>query len=141
MKTPHQNRLEADIGRAVAARLSESTRSIPGDIAERLRAARERALSKRKVIRLQFVSGLQLAASANAPLSLPDFPQGWWSRIGALIPLLALVCGLLALEFVQDEQRAAELAAVDAELLVDELPPAAFTDPGFVHFLNSARRD
>lgn len=141
MKTPHQTRLEAEIGRAVAARLSESTRSIPSDISERLRAARERALAKRKVIRLQFVSGLQLAANTNSPLSLPEFPQGLWSRIAAFIPLLALVFGLLALEFVKDEQRAAELAEVDAELLADELPPAAFTDPGFVHFLSTARRD
>jgi hypothetical protein len=30
---------------------------------------------------------------------------------------------------------------VDAELLADDLPPAAYTDPGFVHFLTTNRRD
>jgi hypothetical protein len=33
--------------------------------------------------------------------------------------------------------RASEIAAVDAELLTDELPPAAYTDPGFLQFLRS----
>ena len=30
---------------------------------------------------------------------------------------------------------------IDTELLTDELPPAAYTDPGFVHFLSINRRD
>ncbi len=141
MKTHDLMRFEAQFGRAVAARLSESTQKIPGDISERLRAARERALSKRKVIRLQLVSGLQLAGNTHATLQAPDSPQGFWNRIAAFVPVLVLVVGLLAVSFFQEHQRAAEMAAVDAELLVDELPPSAYADPGFVHFLNTSRRD
>ena len=134
-------RIEANFGHALTARLNESTRDIPVDIAERLRAARERALAKRRVFRLQLVSGLQMVGNGSAGLHAPDSHLGLWGRIAAFIPLLVLIAGLLAVSFFQEEQRAAEMAAVDAELLVDELPPAAFTDPGFAHFLSTARRD
>lgn len=140
MTTPDSHRLEERLGRAIAARLSEATFNLPNDISERLKAARMQALSKRKVIRLQLVSGLQLAGSGQAALQAPD-STGLWGRIAAFIPLLVLIAGLLGVSIFQEEQRAAEMAAVDAELLADELPPAAFTDPGFVHFLNTARRD
>ena len=32
-----------------------------------------------------------------------------------------------------------EVAEVDAALLTDDLPPAAFSDPGFVQFLKTTR--
>ena len=51
------------------------------------------------------------------------------------MPLLALVFGLIAINIIQDDNRANELAEIDAELLTDDLPPAAFTDPGFTQFL------
>ena len=38
----------------------------------------------------------------------------------------------------QDEATAAEIAAVDAALLTDDLPPAAYTDPGFVQYLKAS---
>ena len=42
---------------------------------------------------------------------------------------------------VQEQRRANEIAEVDVELLADDLPPAAYTDQGFVHYLNTNRRD
>jgi hypothetical protein len=42
---------------------------------------------------------------------------------------------------VQDQYRADELADVDVELLTDELPPAAYTDPGFIEFLRTTPRN
>jgi hypothetical protein len=50
---------------------------------------------------------------------------------------LALVAGLLAIDVLQEQNRADELAEVDAELLTDDLPPEAFTDPGFMRFLSA----
>ena len=39
---------------------------------------------------------------------------------------------------MQVDNRANELAAeVDAALLTDDLPPAAYTDPGFAQFLKT----
>ena len=42
---------------------------------------------------------------------------------------------------VLDEYRANEVAEVDAALLTDDLPPQAYTDPGFLHFLKLQSAD
>jgi hypothetical protein len=49
--------------------------------------------------------------------------------------LLALVLGLIAINTIQNDDNANELAEIDAALLTDDLPPAAYTDPGFAQFL------
>jgi hypothetical protein len=36
-----------------------------------------------------------------------------------------------------DDDRANELAEVDSALLIDDLPPAAYADPGFLQFLKN----
>jgi hypothetical protein len=55
--------------------------------------------------------------------------------VASVLPLVALVAGLVAISVWQEEDRTAEVADVDAALLTDELPPAAYTDPGFAQFL------
>jgi len=127
-------------GRHVAARLSDSTQSLPNDITERLKAARMQALSVRKVVKLQTATSVNSNGGA-ASLTMGSAWGGFWNRLGSVIPLLALIVGLLTIAVVQEQKRANELAEVDVELLADELPPAAYTDPGFVHFLNANRRD
>ena len=42
---------------------------------------------------------------------------------------------LVAQTEVQYDYRANEVAEVDSALLTDDLPPHAYTDPGFLHFL------
>ena len=61
----------------------------------------------------------------------------WWRSLVSAVPVLALVAGLVAINFVQDEFSATELAEVDAALLTDTLPPSAYADPGFVQFLKT----
>ena len=65
--------------------------------------------------------------------------MGWWGLTGSLVPLVALVVGLMVIDTVQTNNRMLELAEVDSALLVDDLPPAAFSDPGFVQFLKVNR--
>jgi len=60
-----------------------------------------------------------------------------WGRIGVIMPLIALVAGLLLINTLQDDNRARELAEVDVSLLTDVLPPEAFADPGFVQYLKA----
>ena len=93
-----------------------------------------------------FVPGLTRKAFEKfgfsaATLTAGDQNGGLWSRLGAVIPLLALVAGLLTIAVVQEKQRASEIADVDVELLADDLPPDAYTDPGFAHFLSINKRD
>lgn len=127
-------------GRKLVARLSDTTQNLPSDISERLKAARMQALTKRRVVKLQTASSVN-SNGGTATISMGDSGNSLWTRLGALIPLFALVAGLLAIAIVQEQRRANELAEVDVELLADDLPPAAYTDPGFVHFLNTNRRD
>lgn len=128
------------LGRNIAARLSDTTQDLPNDISERLKAARMQALTKRNVVKLQTTTSINVRGG-TATLNSGGFDGGLWNRLGAVIPLLALVAGLLTIAVVQERQRTNEIADVDAELLTDELPPAAYTDPGFAHFLSINRRD
>jgi len=138
---PTQNVSYQDrLGRNIAARLSDTTLTLPNDISERLKAARMQAVAKRKVVKLQTATSVNTQGGA-ATLNAGDFDGGFWSRLGAVIPLLALVAGLLTIAVVQEQQRVNEIADVDVELLADDLPPAAYTDPGFAHFLSINRRD
>jgi len=61
-----------------------------------------------------------------------------WNRIASVLPLLALVAGLVLIHTAQSDRRASELAEVDAALLTDDLPPAAYADPGLVQFPKSS---
>jgi hypothetical protein len=74
-------------------------------------------------------------------LQLGGGEGGWWDRVAAFLPLLALVIGLVSIAVMQDEMRAREVAEVDTELLTDVLPPAAYTDPGFAQFLRARQNN
>jgi hypothetical protein len=131
---PHQ--LQDRFGRQVAARLSAAADELPYDVAERLRAARTQALTKRKILKVRTAAAVQ-ASGAAATLTFGDEGLSLWNRIGSAIPLVALVLGLVLIHSVQNELRASEVAEVDAALLTDDLPPSAYADPGFAQFLKS----
>ncbi|MEO6321889.1 MAG: DUF3619 family protein [Polaromonas sp.] len=120
--------------------LSASTADLPYDISERLRAARAQAVSQRKIAKTQPSSSVVNTGGIAALTWGADEGLGWWGRIGSVLPLIALVVGLLAINSFQSDNRAQELAEVDSALLTDELPPAAFADPGFVQFLKNTRQ-
>jgi hypothetical protein len=128
--------LQDQFGRRVAARLDASTAEIPYGIAERLRAARVQAVARRKVAGLRTATAA--VGSGAAALSLGDEGQSRWNRIASILPLIALVGGLILIHAAQNEHRAHEVAEVDAALLTDDLPPAAYADPGFIQFLKTS---
>ena len=129
------------LGRHFSAQLSMATPGLPHDISERLRVARQRAMAERKpVMQLGFArkTGVQsngtLTASGDEGLNL-------WSILASALPLLALVVGLTAIQWIQQDSRTNELAAIDSALLTDELPPDAYADAGFVQFLKQGLSD
>jgi len=133
----HQSMAADEVfGRRVAARLSASTNDLPYDITERLRASRVRAVAQRKVS--VAVTAPVLVTNGNGTLAMGDEGLNWWSRLASALPIMALLVGMVVINVVQDESRARELAEVDAALLTDDLPPAAYADPGFLQFLKSA---
>ena len=122
----------------LTARLSDATDALPHDISERLRAARMQAMAVRKQAKLVTASQVQ-SNGASATLTLGGSESDLWRRAASLIPLLALVVGLFAIQFLGNDERARDLADIDSALLTDDLPPAAYTDPGFAQFLKSHR--
>jgi hypothetical protein len=133
-----RTQLPADqFGRAVAARLSAGADELPYEVRERLRAARVRALAARKAAAVQNAPVI-VGRGGAATLGQGD-ETSLWTRIASVLPLLVLAAGLVTIHLVQNDRRANELAEVDAALLTDDLPPAAYADPGFVQFLKTSR--
>ncbi len=128
------------LGLRIAARLNDGTEKLPHDISERLKAARMQALGKRKVVKAQLAPEISVSGN-SAALHLGGEHRSVWNLLASFLPLLALIAGLLAIGVLQEQNRVDELAEVDAELLTDDLPPSAFTDPGFLHFLSAKGQD
>lgn len=130
---------EDRFGLKLAAHLSRSTEALPHDISERLRVARQQAIARHKQRQPVLAGGITAVGGASAALTLgrnnAPFGLGLWRSIASLIPLLALVAGLFAIQSLTSDNLASELAQVDAALLTDDLPPAAYADPGFLQFL------
>lgn len=124
----------------VATRLSGGADELPYDISERLRASRMQALAKRKKVAVpaRIAAPVIVNGGGSATLGRGGEGGGWWSALISAVPLMALVVGLVVINIAQDEDSANDLAEVDAALLTDDLPPAAYADPGFVQFLKTS---
>ena len=129
-------------GLGIAARLSDAASHLPHDISERLRAARMQAVSKRKIASARTASSVAVSGGAAAMTFGDAFGEekfSLWNAIASALPLIALVVGLISIDIIQNDNRARELAEVDSALLTDDLPPTAYTEPGFLQFLKAKR--
>jgi hypothetical protein len=114
--------------------LNESARldgSRGAAIAERLRAARERALAQHRTEREPALAWARLAA-ADVIGGFGGF-GGFSLRL--LLPTVLLVAGLASIYNWQQDQRAADVVELDAQLLTDDLPIDAYLDRGFEAWL------
>ena len=124
------------VGQAIARQLNEHAIDLPHDISERLRVARMQAISLRKPEPVRVLAP-QLVPAMGTSMGNLDEGLNLWSRLASALPLIALLFGLATIHIFQNEFRANEIAQLDAELLTDDLPPNAYTDPGFLVFLKS----
>jgi hypothetical protein len=131
-------KIQDQIGLRIAAQLNSASLDLPHDISERLRAARTRAVAARLMpqTRLQTSHGVTHQNGVGL-LNFGDEGLNIWSRLASFLPLIALVAGLAIIQNIMDDDRANELAEVDAALLTDDLPPSAYADPGFLQFLKN----
>jgi hypothetical protein len=128
--------LEARFGVRVAALLGERAQSTAPDISERLRFAREQALVRAQAARQVQTASAPVLVGRGRSAVLAN-PLGWWFKLGSAAPLALLVLGLAGIAHVHDKAQIAAVAEVDAALLSDDLPPAAYTDPGFAEYLKT----
>lgn len=126
--------LEARFGLHVTARLHAGSAELPHDIQERLRIARQNAIA-RAHHQARVVQAPVHQQVGRGLLALGGPEDSWWVRLGTLAPLLLLVAGLLFLQEWQHIEQIDAAAQIDAELLLDDLPPEAYTDPAFTEYL------
>ena len=135
---PDRDGLEARFGVRVASMLGERAQSTAPDITERLRFAREQALSRAQAARRAATAPSMVVVGRGGSATLASH-LGWWFKLGSAMPLALLVVGLMGIAHVHDRNQIAAVAEVDAALLADDLPPAAYTDPGFAEYLKTTR--
>ncbi|MET0381894.1 MAG: DUF3619 family protein [Burkholderiaceae bacterium] len=137
--TPDLDRLEARFGVRVASMLGERAAAAAPDIDERLRFAREQALVRAQASRRRERAAAAPVVVGRGPSAALAGSFGWWFKLASAAPLAMLVFGLVAIDRVHDRAQIAAVAEVDAALLSDDLPPAAYTDPGFAEYLKTSR--
>jgi hypothetical protein len=71
---------------------------------------------------------------------LDDGPVAWGWRLASALPVLALLAGFWAINVYQAEEKVQAAAEIDTALLTDDLPPDAYSDPGFSEFLRGDAR-
>ena len=97
-------------------------------LAERLRAARERALALKKPERAAAFGWVH-----SGPAGVLGGFGGFSLRV--LLPFALLVAGLFGIYSWEAEQHAADIVELDAQLLTDDLPIDAYLDRGFEAWL------
>lgn len=130
--------LEARFALRVSARLSEGSTSLPHEVNERLKVARALAISRAQARRAA-LQGASIVGARGHALALGGREGGWWPRLASVLPLVMLIAGLVLIQHLNDDAKIEVAADVDAALLADALPPAAYGDAGFVEYLKTPR--
>jgi hypothetical protein len=118
---------EMQFGNKVRQVLNRGLVGVESGNAERLRAARERALARQR----------PEPSPAMAWADNVVGRVGGWSGVAwrVLLPIAMLVVALAGVQYWQSSQRVAEIEEIDAQLLTDDLPIDAYLDRGFQNWL------
>ncbi len=123
----------------VRAALDARTEALPADISARLAAARRIAVARKKAEARVLVPQLAMPGAHGSLFDDDSSPLhragAWLRRLGLVWTLVALAAGLIGIYHWQEQKRIEELADIDAAMLLDDLPPAAYADEGFHVFL------
>lgn len=159
-----RNALEARFALRVSARLNEGVNALPHDVTERLRVARQQAMRVARESRLELATAGQTATAGAVTVAgvssqgtvvlggwndpgqsrapghgrrLDDGPMSWGWRLASALPVLALVAGLWGVHQYYQQEKVQAAADIDMAILTDELPPDAYSDPGFEEYLRT----
>jgi hypothetical protein len=124
---------EDELALRIAKLLDEGAEGLGAEKRERLAAARQLALARHR--------------GRTAPALVPAW-AGPFSRfteqsvlgVRYLVPLAALILGLIGVVYVNTSNVASDIADIDAGLLTDELPISAYLDQGFDSWLKRSSR-
>jgi len=125
-------------GERLAQVLLRTVDTLDPNTLQRLRAAREQAVEQRRLTLVHAAAqiGMSVAGHGTAGRTGGDDARvPIWQRLSSIGMLIALLLGLWLIDTIQSENSLQDAAEVDRILLTDDLPPAAYLDPGFKHFL------
>jgi hypothetical protein len=129
--------IEGRLAVRLAGAISLRSQALPHDVSERLRFSREQALIRARAAHQQTATGAAIVgASRTGAATLGRFAP-WGQRFASVLPLVVLVSGMLMIERWNSQEQVLAAAEIDAQLLSDALPPAAYSDPGFAEFLKN----
>jgi Protein of unknown function (DUF3619) len=97
--------------------------------------ARLRAVDRARELRKLSVASVHQAQGGGTLVM--SSPPSWWLRVASVAPLALLLLGLLFIQRSYVDQQVHAAAEIDAAILTDDLPPQAYSDPGFAEFLRS----
>lgn len=125
---------EEQFARHLCRVLDLGTRTIDTSIAERLRAARERALAHQPIA----VGSISIVGAGGTVAHLGGGDEKHPLR--TFIAILALLLGVCVAYYWNGFDQATENEEIDSALLADELPPNAYLDRGFQAWLEKHSR-
>ncbi len=119
------------LGHTLAHNLSTH---VAPDIQERLRIAREQAVAQAlRVTPEQRSSWLQRVKAHIKSNAGP-----WWNAAAVTAGAAAFAVSFFAIQSIHQAKQTSDLAEVDIELLTDDLPIEAYSDPAFMRFLRNS---
>lgn len=125
---------ETQTAYAIARELDAGTRELPQDITDRLANARANALDAYSASAQAKQYPRQADRRSNNAPSL-------FQRLAiAGIPALTVVFGLVMIGQWSEDKRIDQMAELDAAVLLDDLPIAAYADKGFGVYLKNTRQ-
>jgi hypothetical protein len=133
--------VESRLGLSLAAALTVQAQAVTPDIAERLRVAREQAVlgaRRARLTRTQGATHSTIVGMARGGVVWLGAFSPWAQRTAALLPLVLLVGGLFMIDQWRTREQLTAAAEIDVQLLADNLPPAAFSDPGFGAYMRGS---
>jgi hypothetical protein len=123
-----------ELGNKIARQLDQGVADLDDNVVRRLRLAREKALSHHAAHQHAF----GFAWASHTHHRDHGRRTRWFAQHRLGLSILALVIGLLAIAYWQDNQPPDEVAEVDAALLSGDLPIHAYTDDGFKAWLRKS---
>lgn len=122
-------RHEEHFARQVCRSLEFGTRELDPAVTERLRAARERALTHR------LIAAPEITAMGRGSVAMQLGGDEKHHPLRTFLAILALLLGVVFAYYWNAFEQASENEEIDSALLAEELPPNAYLDRGFQAWL------
>ncbi len=128
---------ERELARIVRRALDESAERLSHRTVRRLAAARAEALAHAQSDEHPAHASLRSTNRSAAEPAGAAPPRLVWRIAAVVVPIGALAIGLFGISVWETQQRADDLAALDAAMLADDVPISAYADRGFGVFLRN----